>query len=73
MYSFAIETFGPSKSNMKADVLLEYQRLVKKYGQCRRKTFKNCLNETAQNIPLKYRCKLPKSICNPHDKYKNLV
>ncbi|XP_055325439.1 peroxidase-like [Sitodiplosis mosellana] len=72
MFIFAIEVFGPSKSNMKADVLLEYQRLVKRYGQCRRKTYKNCLHEAAQHIPLEDRCELPKGACNPHEKYSRV-
>lgn len=68
MYLFAVEGFGPSKSNKRANVLLEYQRLVKQHGGCGRKQFQNCLEETAQHIPLEYRCELPKSACNPHER-----
>lgn len=66
MYPFAVEGPGPTKSNKRANVLLEYQRLVKR--RCGRKKFRNCLDETAQNIPLKDRCKLPKSACKHHEK-----
>lgn len=68
MYLFAIEGSAPTKSNKKANVLLEYQRLVKKYGHCGKTKFQKCLDEIAQNIPLEDRCELPKSVCNHHEK-----
>lgn len=68
MFLFAIEKFGPTQSNMRASALREFQRLVKKYGRCKRKTFKRCLNKAAQCIPLEDRCELPKDVCDPHEK-----
>lgn len=68
MHNFTIEGGAPSNANRKADVLLEYQRLLKKYGLCSRKTFQNCLRKATEYVPLQDRCELPISFCNPYAK-----
>lgn len=61
---FNLEETPPSTSNRRADVLIEYLRLVKKKS----KTFHSCLHKDAWSIPLEYRCKLPPQNCDAHAK-----
>lgn len=65
MFGFAEELFPISRTNKLANVLVEYQRLVKKnQGQCEAKTFQDCVQEEAKEIPLNERCMMTDSTCD---------
>lgn len=68
MYSFACEEFGPSPENKKANILVEYERLVKKYGRCKRRTFRDCLRKLAKHISKKDKCQLFTGVCDRKEK-----
>lgn len=68
MFPFASELYPPSPQNIQADVLVEYQRLIKHYGYCKKRTFQDCLRLKAKEIPLNERCQIPDSACNAYEK-----
>lgn len=68
MYNFAIESFEKTEFDRKANILLEYQYLLKNSGVCQRKTFMDCLRESTPFIPLSNRCALLEGVCNVHER-----
>lgn len=68
MYNFAIETLKKTEFDRKADILLEYQYLLKNSDVCQRKTFEDCLRESTSFIPLPSRCALLGDVCNVHER-----
>lgn len=69
MYNFAKEGFDITASNVKADILVELQGLLKNSSQCQRRTFEDCLRGAEKNIAADDRCALPNGSCNPEDRY----
>lgn len=69
MSNFAVESYGLSKMNMQANVLVEYQRLIKQhYGTCKMKSFLASLQRNVNEIPLNERCQIPDSPCDINEK-----
>lgn len=58
MYLMALEIVAPSESNRRADIMLECQRLERKYGRCKRRKFEHCLRELAKTIPNEKKCQM---------------
>lgn len=69
MYLFALEIFGPSTENKKANNLLEYQRLLKRCVRCKRKTFKRLLHKMAKRIPMEDKCLPVHGACDLNEMY----
>lgn len=68
MYNFQLEGFNMTESNRKADILLEYQRLLKYTNQCPQRTFKDCLRESKKCVPISDRCQFPSEACDPKER-----
>lgn len=59
---------GPTSDNIRANILLEYQHLLKNNGYCKRKAFQDCLNFYGKSIPNKEKCPVRLGDCDEKSK-----
>lgn len=67
-YTFGRQTTTLSPANLQANVLVQYQHVVQKYGRCKKKTFQDCVDKYASGIKYSDRCLVPDSSCDPSEK-----
>ncbi|XP_055302477.1 peroxidase-like [Sitodiplosis mosellana] len=63
------ERTPPTSDNLKADILLQFQYLVRDRGYCKRQTFQDCVGNYGKNIPKEDKCPARLGDCNEKSKF----